>query len=212
MRSLAVLLQLSDSALPTGGFSHSYGFELYAHGGEIHDADSFAAWLQVFVARQLTCTDALLMRMLYDGVPEGDLADLAGAVTLPAQVRAADAAIASRIRQIGETALDVPPSHAEAAHPAIEFARITRHFGVDLVDATIAHLSATVITLTQNAVRSIPLGQTAGQRVVAAARPWIEAAAAEVQDLDASHLGATAPGLEIAQMRHEGLTARMFMS
>lgn len=212
MRSLAVLLQLSDSALPTGGFSHSFGFEQYVHTGEIHDADSFAAWLHVFVARQLTFTDALLMRMLYDGVSELELADRAYAVTMPAEVRAADAAMATRIRQIGEGALDVPGSDTEPTHPAIEYARISRHFDIALDVAIIGHLMGTVITLTQNAVRSIPLGQTAGQQIVAAARGVVDAAASAVHDLDDSDLGAIAPGLEIAQMRHERLSVRMFMS
>lgn len=207
-----MLLQLSDSALPTGGFSHSFGFEQYVHDGAIHDGDSFAAWLQVFVARQLTFTDALLMRLLYDGVAECDLADRARAVTLPAEVRAADAAMAARFRQIGESALGVPVASSEPGHPAIEFARITRHFDLALDVAIVGHLTSTVITLTQNAVRSIPLGQTAGQQVVAAAHAWVETAASVVHELDHSQLGAAAPGLEIAQMRHERLSARMFMS
>lgn len=212
MRPLAVLLHLSDSALPTGGFSHSLGFEHYTHTGEIHDAATFAAWLQVFVARQLTYTDALLMRMLYDGVGELELADRAHAATLPTEVRAADASMATRIRQIGEAALDMPSTPTEPVHPAIEFARITRQFGIPLDDAVVGHLTATVITLTQNAVRGIPIGQTAGQRIVAAGHAWVEAAASAVHDLDDADLGAVAPGLEIAQMRHARLRARMFMS
>jgi urease accessory protein len=212
LRPLAVLLHLSDSALPTGGFSHSLGFEHYVHTGEIHDAASFAAWLHVLVARQLTYTDALLMRMLYGGVAELELTDRAVAATLPTEVRAADAAMAARIRQIGEVALDMPTTRSEPAHPAIEFARITRHFDIPLDHAIVGHLTATVITLTQNAVRGIPIGQTAGQRVVTAAHAWVDAAASGVHDLDPADLGAVAPGLEIAQMRHARLHARMFMS
>lgn len=212
MRSLAVLLQLSDSALPTGGFSHSFGFEQYLHTGEIDDADTFAAWLRVFVGRQLTFTDALLMRLLYEGVDESELADRALAVTLPAEVRAADVAMAHRVRQIGEAALDLPRCGTELAHPAIEFARITRHFDIPLDDAIVGHLTATVITLTQNAVRAIPIGQSAGQRIVTVAHGWVDTAASMVQELDHSHLGIAAPGLEIAQMRHQRLRARMFMS
>ncbi len=212
MRPLALLLQLSDSALPTGGFSHSFGFEQYLHTGEIRDADSFSAWLEVYVATQLTYTDALLMRLGYAGRDEHELADLALAVALPAQVRAADVAMAKRLRIIGADALGVPEPASEPAHPALEFARIARHFEVDRDDAIRAHLSAAVTTLAQNAVRGVPIGQSDGQRVITAAHDWIDRAVAQVDELDPSELGLVAPGIEIAQMRHERLRARMFMS
>lgn len=212
MRPLALLLQLSDSALPTGGFSHSFGFEQYLARGEVHDADSFATWLRVYIANQLTFTDALLMRLLYDGVAEDELAERAIACTLPAQLRAADMAMAKRFRKIGVDALGVPPTGIEFAHPALEFARIARHFDVPCSDAIVGHLTGTANTLTQNAVRGIPIGQSDGQLVVAAAHAWIENARDQVWTLDEGDLGMVAPGLEIAQMQHERLRVRMFMS
>lgn len=198
--------------MPTGGFSHSFGFEQYLFRQEIHDAKTFSQWLRIYVANQLTFTDALLMRMTFEGVPGHELADRALATTIPAQVRAADIAMAKRIRQIGVDALRVPATDGEFAHPALEFARIARHFNIALDDAILAHLTGTVSTLTQNAVRGIPIGQTDGQHVITAAHEWIGHACERVHDLDHEDLGLVAPGLEIAQMQHERLRARMFMS
>ena len=212
MRPLALLLQLSDSALPTGGFSHSFGFEQYLSRGEIRNAETFKGWLRVYIANQLTFTDALLIRLLYDGVDADDLAERAIACTVPAQLRAADIAMAKRFRKIGVDALGVPPTDVELAHPALEFARIARHFDVPRADAIVGHLTGTANTLTQNAVRGIPIGQSDGQLVMAAAHAWIDQAVVAVGTLDADDLGQVAPGLEIAQMQHERLRARMFMS
>lgn len=212
MRSLALLLHLSDSALPTGGFSHSFGFEQYQSRGEVHDAKTFATWLRTYVASQLTYTDALAMRLSYEGMDEAELADRVIASTLPAQVRAADAAMAKRLRTIGTDALRVPATDVELAHPAVEFARIARAMGVACEDAMIGHLTGAASTLTQNAVRGIPIGQSDGQRVLTAAHAWIDQACQTVWTLSTDDLGTVAPGLEIAQMQHERLRARMFMS
>jgi len=54
--SLLAAMQLTDSALPTGAFSHSLGFESYIEAGIIHDEASFAAWLHMFCTQQLTFT------------------------------------------------------------------------------------------------------------------------------------------------------------
>ncbi len=212
MRSHSVLLQLSDSALPTGAFSHSFGLEQYISRGEVTDEATFAAWLKSYVDSQLTCTDALLIRLLYAGEDELELAELASASAIPAQVRSAGAAMAKRTRAIAEDALGLAPSSALLAHPAIEFAKAARAHGVEVDVAVLAHLTASVTSMTQNAVRGIPIGQSAGQRVIAGAHAWIEGAVAASQTLDIRDLGAVAPGLDIAQMQHERLRARMFMS
>ncbi len=43
---LARLLQVNDSAFPTGGYAHSYGFEQIVQFGLVHDAESMTHYLQ----------------------------------------------------------------------------------------------------------------------------------------------------------------------
>lgn len=98
------------------------------------------------------------------------------------------------------------------SHPAIVLAIAGYALGAPAAAVAAAYLQSSVISLTQNAVRAIPLGQDAGQRAIASVRGDVRAAVRRIGGLDEMDLGAAAPGIEISQMRHERQRARMFMS
>ena len=98
------------------------------------------------------------------------------------------------------------------SHPAIVLAIAGYALEAPAAAVTAAYLQSSVISLTQNAVRAIPLGQDAGQRAIASVRGDVRAAVRRIGGLDEMDLGAAAPGIEISQMRHERQRARMFMS
>lgn len=98
------------------------------------------------------------------------------------------------------------------SHPAIVLAIAGYTLGAPAAAVAAAYLQSSVISLTQNAVRAIPLGQDAGQRAIASVRGDVRAAVRRIGGLDEMDLGAAAPGIEISQMRHERQRARMFMS
>ena len=98
------------------------------------------------------------------------------------------------------------------SHPAIVLAIAGYALEAPPPAVAAAYLQSSVISLTQNAVRAIPLGQDAGQRAIASVRGDVRAAVRRIGGLDETDLGAAAPGIEISQMRHERQRARMFMS
>lgn len=218
------LMQLTDSALPTGAFSHSLGFESYFARGDIHDGPSFAAWLQMFVAQQLTFSDALAIRLVYAANSFDEVTALDALVTaqsLPRQTRDAGRTMGARLAAIGAAGYDDAwvrqydegiRAGTLAGHPATVMGTLTRALGVPVDEAVASHVYATVISLTQNAVRAVPLGQNAGQRIIRDAQAWVAECVDASADLDIDDLGAVTPGLEIAQMAHERQRARLFMS
>ena len=215
------LQQLTDSALPTGAFAHSLGFETYIERGLVGDEVSFGAWLSAFVRQQLSYSDGLAIRFLYEGADLAQLDSLLTAQLLPRQVREASVKIGNRLLEIGVEVFPSPElaeyrrlvgSGRSAGHQPLAFAVVARSLGVPVAEALAAYLFAAVTSLTQNAVRAIPLGQNAGQRLLRKAADDVAAAVERVGQLSLDDFGALGPGLEISQMRHERQRARMFMS
>ena len=178
-------------------------------------------WLAAFMSQQLTYSDGLAIRFLYEGVPVAELDSLLTAQLLPRQLREASIKMGSRLLEIGAEVFPSPElaeyrelvgSGRAAGHQPLAFAVVARSLGVPLAEALAAYLFATVTSLTQNAVRAIPLGQNAGQRLLRKAADDVAAAVERAGQPEPDDFGAVSPGLEISQMRHERQRARMFMS
>ncbi|MFB9651067.1 urease accessory protein UreF [Pseudarthrobacter oxydans] len=215
------LQQLVDSALPTGAFAHSLGFETYVDAGVVRDEASFGVWLSAFISQSLSYSDGLAIRFLYEGWDAGELDELLSASLLPRQVREASVKMGLRLLEIGAEVFpspelqlyrDLVATGRAAGHQPLAFAVVARSLGVPLPEALAAYLFAAVTSLTQNAVRAIPLGQNAGQRLLRQAADGVAAAVERIPHLTPDDFGAVTPGLEISQMRHERQRARMFMS
>ena len=234
------LAQLCDSALPTGAFSHSFGLETYIYEGVVDGEASFVSWLRALVSTQLTFSEGLGLRLAFEAVAVDDweaiahLDELLVAQAVPLQVRRAGVTMGRRMLTIARLALegtdggrllsryaalantgdtgDTGHTGGCRSHPAIVLAIAGYALAAPPAAVTAAYLQSSVISLTQNAVRAIPLGQDAGQRAIASVRGDVRAAVRRIGSLGQTDLGAAAPGIEISQMRHERQRARMFMS
>jgi len=103
-------------------------------------------------------------------------------------------------------------SEKTPGHHAVIFGIIGGVLDWDALDMTSAYLYSTSASLVGAALRLLPLGQLAGQRILWNMRPLIAALATEAQDNNEADMWSFAPALEVASMRHALLDARLFRS
>ena len=204
MNAAAVLhlLQLASPALPIGGYSYSQGLEAAFEEGLVRDADSARAW----IAR---CLDEVVAR--WDGPLLWRLLEAFAARDRAALAQLAERALASR---------DTAESRAETVQMGYSLARLLTELGVADTSAFDADISlplayacavdalaipheeallAMIFAWVENqvlvCVKSVPLGQVAGQRILLALRPEIERAAVIARTLADADMSNWTPGL-----------------
>ncbi len=216
-------LQLLDSALPIGAFSHSFGLETLVQEGQIKVADELRAFCESALFGVWAPCDAMLVVANYGCEP-------ARLWELDQKLHVARSAFESREgqRKIGRRLLQL----GRALYPELDFAAperaiadgecvgayatiygwICRELNVTLDEAATGFLFVSVSGCINGAMRAMRLGQTEGQQIIGALLPQIERAWAQNKDRAPDAWASNLPQLEIAQMRHARLYSRLFMS
>lgn len=221
------LFQLCDSNFPTGSFSHSFGLETYIQNDIVQDQETFSRWLKVYLHEQLAYADGLAARLVYQALEENDMEkiwELDRILTvqnLARESRDGTQRMGDRLLNISESIYEIPMlakyrkqlrNKKSFGHPAIVFTMVGHHLQVPKETTILYYLYSTIASLVQNAVRAIPLGQTAGQKVIYAFQKELKQATDKIMYLDEEEFGVVSPGLELSQMQHERVNIRIFSS
>jgi urease accessory protein len=227
MNKILSLFQLCDSNFPTGAFSHSFGLESYIQENIVHNPDTFTQWLHVYLNEQLIYSDGLACHLVYQALEKEDylkvwkLDRMLTVQNLPRETREGTQRMGERMLSLVENLYDVPilsiyrkriNAKQSFGHPAIVFTMIAHDLEVSKPEAILFYLYSVVSSLVQNAVRAIPLGQTAGQKIIHDFQSELLLSTEKIQLLDEEEFGIVSPGLELSQMKHERVTIRIFMS
>lgn len=215
--ALLRLIWLASPALPVGGFSYSEGLEAAVEAGLVSDEASAADWLA---------------DQLHLALAESDLAVVAQAV---AAFRANDFARANEldrwVRRTRETSelrlqseqmgrslgdwsrsLDPQPGARENLTYPVAFARAAAPVSAPVRDIVLAYAFGWAENMMQAAIKAVPLGQSAGQRILLRLAGEIPAAADHAIALRDEDRQAFTPRLAILSAQHETQYSRLFRS
>ena len=207
-------------AYPIGAFSYSHGVEYAVEAGLVTDRDSLAGWVAHIVRHGAAWCDAVLIAHAHGAAAAGDHAALEEVAALALALRGS-AEMALETAQPGaafvattRAAWDVAALARFAGRPvALPVAFAVAAAGVVPKRlAVAAYLQAFAANLVSAGVRLVPLGQTDGQRAVAALLPVVEAAADDAVAMPLEDVGAAAPMVDWTSMQHETQYTRLFRS
>ena len=237
-KQLLRLLQLNGGTFPTGGFSQSWGLETYVAEGTVSDAGSFGEFLEVYLMSSIgKCEGPIirraceLMEMMKEGRPSGNdessdiaaqlrqLEQLSNAVKVTKESREAGLrmgrAFGRVIEPIAGDGAMVPLREVfggmNISYPVL-YGCVCSVLGIDIGQAMAAYVFSTANTLTQSALKLIPLGNVEAQQVLFEMDQYIEEVTRVGMETDVEKVTNFCPGIDIASLRHEELPVRLYMS
>ncbi|THU40615.1 urease accessory protein UreF [Niastella caeni] len=225
--ALIRLLQLSDPALPVGGFSHSAGLETYVQLGIVKDAATAKAFVTGMLSQNIHYTDAAIGSLVYDAIASNQqgeiiqLDDLCTAVKLPKEMRQASQKLGMRLIKIFQplcnndwlnwyaTAIQ---SKQASGHYCIAFGIIAVALQIAKADALTGFYYNAAAGFVTNSVKLVPLSQQSGQELLFSLQQLIAELVQNNLQPDRELIGLCCTGFDIRSMQHEQLYSRLYMS
>lgn len=217
------LLTWSSPAFPTGAFSYSHGLEFAVEQGMVSNAAQLQDWVGWIVRHGALHADAVLLAHAYRAAENEDNPALDEVAALAAAMRGTAETAVEAMQQgasFFDTAQAVWPSKRMAAFPkrtgakpALPIAVALSCAGtIPLRETLAAYLHAAAANLVSAGVRLIPLGQTDGQRSIAALEGAVTDAVARALATALDDLATAAPMVDWTSMNHETQYTRLFRS
>jgi urease accessory protein len=202
--TLARLLQLASPTLPVGAYSYSQGLEAAVEAGIVTDAASAERWIGDVLEFAVARIELAVLRQQM-AEPSQALNDFFLASRESAELRAETLQMGhSLARLLADLGVEVPID--QPALPTA-FACAARAWNLPQHDARVAYLWSWLENQVMAAIKALPLGQTAGQKILLALGARLDAIAGK--EAEWSNF---APGLAFLSARHETQYSRLFRS
>ena len=222
--SLLQLMRLASPSLPVGGFSYSEGMESAVDAALVIDEGGAARWLIDQLHLGLARSDLPIVARALAAWRRGDEAHVAAlnrwvvttreTAELLRQSEQMGRSLAQWLRHRGASDPRLRALEALAPAPSwpIAFALAAADSGATARDVLVTFAGGWAENAAQAAMKTVPLGQSAAQRILAALAVEIPAAVDAALALSRDDMQAFTPMLAILSARHEEQYSRLFRS
>jgi urease accessory protein len=203
--SLARLLQLASPTLPVGAYSYSQGLEAAVEAGIVRDAASAEGWIADALSFAAGALEAPVLWRMMQGEA---LNDFFLASRESAELRAETLQMGHSLNKlVEELGLGSVPLEAPA-YPTV-YAFAVERMQLDRREALIAYLWSWLENQVMAAVKTVPLGQTAGQKILLRLGTRLSDIGRRAETIEPANF---APGLAMLSAQHETQYSRLFRS
>jgi len=216
------LLQISDSALPIGGYTHSWGLETAIFRRLVHDAASLENWTRAWLWYSLRPLEGVIVASVaraaqtdrWEVVREAN--DLLRVSLLPPSLRRASQEMGEQLLFLAATwswsNVGVQRFVGQSYNHAVVFGILGALADATPVETVSSYSHQAALGMIGAGVRALPVGHTHGQQILAYLHDDIGRLAVDVADRDLATAGSSCPFYEVLCDEHCRLFTRLFRS
>jgi urease accessory protein len=218
------LLQIGSQAIPLGGYSHSHGLEAAIESGLVRDEATVQQWITDMLSFSIGSYEVDCLEKMSKAWIAQDFDALRGlndeflATRESAELRSATVQMGFSMRALLEVLPHLPRTLIGALQAMREpslpcaWSGAATAWAISPCDSTAAYLWSWAENQVLVAMKSVPIGQSTGQRVLLEMGSQIAQLMERRQSRDDRKLSNFVPGLAILSSQHETQYSRLFWS